>query len=258
MLARAMETLPTGRALRGGGVYEPKWDGYRGLLFVTDAGVRVQSRRGADLTRGFADIAAAARRQLPLGVVLDGELVVWGRDGPDFGALHQRMTATRVRAAELAVAAPATFLAFDVLAVDDIDVRPRPLRERRVLLEALMTDVRPPLQLTPQTDDLATAERWMRDYALAPVGVEGVVAKGTADAYLPDQHGWVKVKIRDTADALVGAVVGRSSGRSGWCSAGSSTASCGSSGRRVTCGRRSRRTWPHSWSSRRSTRGRPN
>ena len=71
-----------------------------------------------------------------------------------------------------------------------------------------MADVRPPLQLTPQTDDLATAEQWMREYALAPVGVEGVVAKGMADAYLPDQRGWVKVKIRDTADALVGAVVG--------------------------------------------------
>src|SRR4029078_7568150 len=75
-------------------------------------------------------------------------------------------------------------------------------------LEALMADVRPPLQLTPQTDDLATAEQWMRAYALAPGGFRGVVAKGMADAYLPDQRGWVKVKIRDTADALVGAVVG--------------------------------------------------
>jgi len=69
MLARSAERIPSGRALRGGGVYEPKWDGYRGLLFVTDAGVRVQSRRGADLTRAFPDIAAAARRQLPPGVV---------------------------------------------------------------------------------------------------------------------------------------------------------------------------------------------
>ena len=107
------------------------------------------------------------------------------------------MTSTKVRAAELAVAAPATFMAFDVLAVEDIDVRPRPLRERRALLEALMAAARPPLQLTPQTDDLATAERWMRDYSLAPVGVEGVVAKGMGDAYQPDQRGWVKVKIRD-------------------------------------------------------------
>jgi ATP-dependent DNA ligase len=208
MLARSAERLPSGRALRGGGVYEPKWDGYRGLLFVTDAGVRVQSRRGADLTRAFPDIAAAARRALPPGVVLDGELVVGGRDGLDFGALQQRLTSTKVRAAELAVAAPATFMAFDMLALDDTDVRPRPLRERRVLLEALMADVSPPLQLTPQTVELAEAERWMRDYALAPVGVEGVVAKGAGDPYVPDRRGWVKVKIRDTADALVGAVVG--------------------------------------------------
>jgi len=133
---------------------------------------------------------------------------VWGRDGLDFGALHQRLTSTKVRAAELAVAAPATFMAFDVLALDDTDVRPRPLGERRVLLEALMADVRPPLQLTPQTGQLAAAEQWMRDYALAPVGVEGIVAKGMGDPYMPNQRGWVKVKIRDTADALVGAVVG--------------------------------------------------
>lgn len=208
MLARSAERLPVGRALRGGVVYEPKWDGYRALVFVTDTGVRIQSRRGADLTRAFPDVAGAARRQLPAGVVLDGELVVWGHNGLDFGALHQRMTASKVRAAELAVAAPASFMAFDVLAVADVDVRPRPLTERRMLLEKLMAEVRPPLQLTPQTDDLATAYQWMRDYALAPVGVEGVVAKGGGDGYLPDRRGWVKAKIRDTADALVGAVVG--------------------------------------------------
>jgi ATP-dependent DNA ligase len=72
-----------------------------------------------------------------------------------------------------------------------------------------MAGARPPLQLTPQTDDLVVAEQWMKDYGLAPVGVEGVVAKGAGDPYCPGQRGWVKVKIRDTADALVGAVVGR-------------------------------------------------
>jgi ATP-dependent DNA ligase len=208
MLARSAERLPSGRGLRGGCVYEPKWDGYRGLLFVTDAGVRIQSRRSADLTRGFPDIAAAARRQLPAGVVVDGELVVWSREGLDFEALHQRMTATKVRAAELAVAAPATFMAFDLLAVVGLDIRERPLRERRALLERLLADGRPPVQLTPQTNNLAVAEQWMKDYALAPVGIEGAVAKGAGDPYRPDQRGWVKVKIRDTADALVGAVVG--------------------------------------------------
>ena len=99
-------------------------------------------------------------------------------------------------------------MAFDVLAIENTDVRPRPLRERRLLLEAFMAHARPPLQLTPQTDDLAIAEQWMRGYAFAPVGVEGVVAKGTGDPSVPDQRGSVKVKIRDTADALVGAVVG--------------------------------------------------
>ena len=78
MLARSAERLPRGSAIRGGCVYEPKWDGYRSLVFVTEAGVRVQSRRGADLTRAFPDIASAARRRLPAGVVPDGELVVWG------------------------------------------------------------------------------------------------------------------------------------------------------------------------------------
>ena len=146
MLACSAERLPSGRVLRGGCVYEPKWDGYRGLVFVTAVGARVQSRRGADLTRAFPDIASAARRQLPAGVVLDGELVVWGRAGLDFGALQQRMSSTKVRAAELAVAAPATFMAFDLLAVGGRDVRERPLRERRGLLEWLLAGVRPPVQ----------------------------------------------------------------------------------------------------------------
>jgi len=128
--------------------------------------------------------------------VLDGELVVWGRDGMDFGALHQRMTASKIRAAELAVAVTATFMVFDVLAVDDADVRSRPLTEHRPLLEARMAGLRPPLQLTPQSDDLVTAQQWLKDYAIAPVGVEGVVAKGRGDAYVPGQRGWVKVKIR--------------------------------------------------------------
>src|SRR4051812_3279177 len=109
MLARSAERLPSGRAFRGGCVYEAEWGGDRGLMFVTGAGARVQSRRGADLTRAFPDIASAARRQLPAGVVVDGELVVWDREGLHFEALHQRMSSTRVRTAELAVAAPATF-----------------------------------------------------------------------------------------------------------------------------------------------------
>lgn len=103
----------------------------------------------------------------------------------DLSALHQRMTATGVRVAEMAVAAPATFMAFDVLAIGEVDVRTRPLAERRVLLEALMDAARPPLQLTPPTDDPAAAEQWMQDYALAPVGVEGVVAK---DAVTPTRQ----------------------------------------------------------------------
>lgn len=208
MLAKPAATLPAVGGLLGGTVYEPKWDGYRAILERTSAGCRVWSRKGADLAAGFPEIVQAALQQLEPSTVIDGELVVW-RDGRlDFGALAPRL-ACRGRRGPRADLPPASFLAFDVLAAGDVDLRTKPLRDRRVVLEQLAGSWQPPMQLTPQTADPAEAQRWLTEYAAAEVGVEGLVAKGAGQRYLPGQRGWVKFRIRNTREATVGAVIGR-------------------------------------------------
>jgi ATP-dependent DNA ligase len=127
MLARHVAALPTTGALRGGCVYEPKFDGYRALLFVTDEGCRVQSRRGHDITDAFQDVADAAAQRLPEGLVLDGELVVWVDGGLDFGELQRRVGHGRNRRLKQR---PASFVAFDVLAAGGNDVRSAALTVR--------------------------------------------------------------------------------------------------------------------------------
>ncbi|NHC22199.1 ATP-dependent DNA ligase [Nocardioides sp. IC4_145] len=208
MLAKPAATLPAVGGLLGGTVYEPKWDGYRAILERTSAGCRVWSRKGADLAAGFPEIVQAALEQLEPGTVIDGELVVW-RDGRlDFGALAPRL-AYRGRRGPRADLPPASFLAFDVLAAGDVDLRTKPLRDRRAVLEQLAGSWQPPMQLTPQTADPAEAQRWLTEYAAAEVGVEGLVAKGAGQRYLPGQRVWVKFRIRNTREATVGAVIGR-------------------------------------------------
>ena len=208
MLAKPAAALPAGAALPGGTVYEPKWDGYRAILERTPDDCRVWSRNGADLTAGFPDVVEAACEQLQRGTVVDGELVVWSEGRLDFAALGPRL-AYRGRRRPPADLAPVSFLAFDVLAVHrDIDLRGEPLRVRRSLLESMAASWRPPLQLTPQTKDPAEAQRWLEEYTAADVGVEGLVAKGAGQRYLPGQRGWVKIRIRNTRDATVGAVIG--------------------------------------------------
>jgi ATP-dependent DNA ligase len=207
MLVRAADTLPREQALPGGCWYEPKWDGYRALVFVAETGCYIQSRHGKDLTRGFPDVAAAARQQLPPGAVLDGELVVWSGGRLDFTALQKRALSPR-SARSSAAAAPATFVAFDVLQADGADLRRMPLTLRRRRLESVMGRAEPPLQMTPYAQDVAQAERWMHEWAQARVGIEGAVVKGAGQPYLSGRRDWVKVRIRDTADAVVGAVTG--------------------------------------------------
>lgn len=208
MLAKPAATLAAVGSLPGGTVYEPKWDGYRAILERTSAGCRVWSRNGVDLAAGFPEIVQAAREQLDSGTVVDGELVVW-RDGRlDFGALAPRL-AYRGHRRPPEDLPSVSFLAFDVLAVGDVDMRTEPLRDRRAVLKQLAGLWRPPLQLTPQTADRAEAERWLEEYAAAEVGVEGLLAKGAGQRYLPGQRGWVKFRIHNTREATVGAVIGR-------------------------------------------------
>lgn len=203
MLARPVERLPDASAWPGGVAYEPKFDGYRALLFVDRGTCRVQSRRGHDITDAFSDIASAGAAQLLDGFVVDGELVVWGDDALDFSELQRRL-ASRKRLARK----PASFVAFDVLAVSGSDVRSWKLRQRREALELLFQDCTPPLELAPQTYDKQDAEQWLRDYAASSVGIEGLVIKGLDTTYAPGKRDWLKLRIRDTVEVVVGAVTG--------------------------------------------------
>ncbi|MCW2769151.1 MAG: ATP-dependent ligase [Aeromicrobium sp.] len=204
MLARAVATLPEEQGLHGGSAYEPKFDGYRAMLFVNADGCRVQSRRGHDITAAFEDVAVEAADQLPPGIVIDGELVVWGSGKLDFAALQRRVargTSDRRR--------PASFVAFDLLAAAGSDLRELPLRTRRQALELVMDGLEPPLQLAPQTTEVEVARQWLADYALSPVGIEGLVIKGLDGAYRSGRRGWMKLRLRDTVEVVVGAVAGR-------------------------------------------------
>lgn len=207
MLARTVDQLPAPSALPGGCLYEPKWDGYRVVVHVgPGGGVRLQTRRGAECTLAFPEIAAAAARLAP-STVLDGELVVWNGRSLDFSALQQRAMSAR-RGASLARAHPASFMAFDVLALAGEDVRDRPLRERRALLEDLAPALASPLQLSPATRNASVAAEWLRQYLAADVGIHGLVVKGRGDRYRPGRSGWLELRTRTTVEAVVGAVTG--------------------------------------------------
>jgi YD repeat-containing protein len=208
MLARPAATLPAGSALPGGTVYEPKWDGYRAILERTLQGGRVWSRNGAELSAGFPEVVVAVCEGLRPGTVIDGELVVWKEGRLDFAALGPRL-AYRGRRRPPPHLAAAAFLAFDVLSVDGVDVREQPLRVRRLMLEEMAEGWHLPLQLTPQTADMEEAQQWLAEYTAADVGVEGLVAKGADQRYVSGQRGWLKLRIRNTREATVGAVIGR-------------------------------------------------
>jgi ATP-dependent DNA ligase len=177
-LAKPVQSIPRADALPGGCRYEPKWDGYRLVVVRTGSSTRLWSRQGRDLTDRFPDIVAAAVAQLPAGSVLDGEVVVWNGLRLDFGLLQRRMATAPGRLAPLVAAAPASYVAFDLLALGGTDLRRRTLRHRREQLAALAEHWAPPLQLSPITADLDEARRWFTDYR--PAGVEGLVVKGRA------------------------------------------------------------------------------
>ncbi|MRK02462.1 ATP-dependent DNA ligase [Aeromicrobium sp. S22] len=206
MLARPVHDLPDVEDLPGGAVFEPKFDGYRGLIFVQDGHCRIQSRTGRDVTRAFPDIAAAAIDSLPSGVVLDGELVVWGDSTCDFSELQRRLDGD-VPDGRMG-AHPASFIAFDVLAGAGMDMRNSPLRVRRQALTILLGDVPAPLHVVPQTRDRVEADQWMANYAEANVGVEGVVAKGLSTTYAGGDRGWLKLRIQDSVEGVVVAISG--------------------------------------------------
>jgi len=205
-LAKPVAAIPPANALPGGCLYEPKWDGYRLVVVRTASSTRVWSKQGRDLTDRFPDIAAAALAQVPAGTVLDGEVVIWNGSRLDFGLLQRRMITAAGRIGPLVSAAPASYVAFDLLASGGTDLRGQRLRRRRAELEAMAERWAPPMQLSPATSDPAEARQWFDDFR--PAGVEGLVAKGAGSRYAPGRREWLKIKSWETTEVLAGGVIG--------------------------------------------------
>lgn len=207
MLSKSQDAIPTALALAGGTIWEPKWDGFRAVLQSADGGVRLWSRNQTDLSKAFPDVVEAATAQVPVGCVLDGELVAWVDGRLSFDQLQHRMVSRPSAVARLVRQHPASYVVFDILAVDGTDVRDLRWRDRRALLDELAAGFEPPIQVSPYTEDYATALEWFE--ALSPTGVEGLVAKGAGTRYRAGERGaWVKVKHRSRVDGIVGAVIG--------------------------------------------------
>ena len=208
-LAKSVDQIPGPHALPGGSRYEVKWDGYRVALVRRGDSARLWTRNRNDISDRFPDIVAAAARQIPDGVVVDGEVVILGADGRlSFDALQQRLATTPAKARTKAAELPATYAVFDLLAIGGDDLRTQRWTARRKRLEQLAAPWTPPLQLTPVTTDVDEAREWF-DVLPAAMGVEGLVVKGAATRYTPGRRdAWVKVKHRETREVIVGGVLG--------------------------------------------------
>ncbi|MEO7334961.1 MAG: ATP-dependent DNA ligase [Caldimonas sp.] len=198
MLAKSIEAIPE----VGDFLFEPKWDGFRAIVFRSSAAdVAIQSRDLKSLDRYFPDLRTALAKALPPSCVLDGEIVVATPAGLDFDALQQRIHPAASRIARLSVETPASFVAFDVLAIDGKDLIELPQAERRRALERLLDTARPPLYLTPATRDRIQAGQWLSRFEGA--GLDGIVAKPLDGPYRPGKRSMLKIKHVRTADCVV-------------------------------------------------------
>jgi ATP-dependent DNA ligase len=203
--------VPAPGALPGELRFQPKFDGYRAIVFTpwpAHGPVLVQSRSGSLMQSRFPDLVRAAE-DLPDGLVLDGELVVWAGDRMSFEALQRRAVSGGRTAARLAREMPAHFIVFDLLQLGGQELLHVPYGERRARLERLFSDrgLSAPWTLCPETDDVATAREWLTSWTRVP-GVEGLVIRGTQQRYLPGARALYKVRRRDTTEAVIGAVTG--------------------------------------------------
>jgi ATP-dependent DNA ligase len=197
MLAKPADELPTG----DGWLFEPKWDGFRALVFRDGDEVYTQSRELKPLDRYFPELAAPLRAHLPERCVLDGEIVIAGEHGLAFEALLLRIHPAASRVAMLAAESPASFVAWDLLALGDEDLRATRQDERRARLETLLADAQPPIHLTPATRDRALAADWFDRFEGA--GLDGVIAKRLEAPYQPGKRAMIKIKHQRTADCVV-------------------------------------------------------
>jgi ATP-dependent DNA ligase len=205
MLAKSVSDIPDPAKhddeAHPGLLFEPKWDGFRCLLFKDGDLVHLASRNTKPLTRYFPEVVAAVQEQLPERCVLDGELIVISGDRLDFEALQERIHPAQSRVDLLARETPASYVAFDLLALGDDSYVERPLALRRAALEAALADVTSPVHLTPVTTEVAVATRWFDQFEGA--GLDGVVAKPLAGTYRPNVRSMLKVKHARTADVVV-------------------------------------------------------
>jgi ATP-dependent DNA ligase len=196
MLAKLADELPSGDYL-----YEPKWDGFRAIVFRGEDDVYLQSRDLRPLDRYFPELHDLLRERLPKPCVVDGEIVIATARGLDFDALQLRLHPAASRVAKLAKETPSSFIAFDLLAVGERNLMAAPQATRRSQLEELFARVQPPVHLTPVTRDRAIALDWLTRFEGA--GLDGVIAKPESGSYLPGKRAMIKVKHARTADCVV-------------------------------------------------------
>jgi len=197
MLSRAAEALPRGE----GWQFEPKWDGFRTLVFRDGDEILLQSRDARSMNRYFPELLAPLAAALPERGVVDGEIVIVGPGGLDFEALLLRIHPAASRVKLLAEQSPASFVAWDLLALGDQDLRAMPLAARRERLELALAGAAPPVHLSPATRDRALAEDWFRRFEGA--GLDGVMAKRLDEPYRAGERTMIKVKHQRTADCVV-------------------------------------------------------
>ena len=199
MLSKSLDEIPVG----DGWHYEPKWDGFRCIVFRDGDDVELTSRNERPFTRYFPELIEPMRQSLPQRCVVDGEIVVPSADGDglDFDALLQRIHPAESRVRRLAAETPASFVAFDILAVGDDNLMPAPLQTRLLHLQRSLADASPPIYLCPSSRRVETARQWFHRFEGA--GLDGVIAKRLSDVYTPDKRTLVKVKHTRTAECAV-------------------------------------------------------
>jgi len=197
MLAKAAPEVPRGENLS----YEPKWDGFRCIVFRDGDEIELGSRNDRPLTRYFPELVELLRDALPQRCVVDGEIVIVTDNGLDFDTLQQRLHPADSRVRKLAKETPASFVAFDLLALDDRDLTPQPFSERRNLLEGIVDTKLARVHVTPLTTDPDVAQDWFTRFEGA--GFDGVMVKSLDQAYLQDKRVMLKVKHERTADCVV-------------------------------------------------------
>ncbi|KUI05639.1 ATP-dependent DNA ligase [Mycobacterium sp. IS-3022] len=195
MLAKPVTSIPADAS------YEPKWDGFRTICFRDGDEVELGSRNERPMTRYFPEVVEAAKAELPDRCVIDGEIIIATDRGLDFEALQLRLHPAASRVRMLAEQIPASFIAFDLLALGDDDYTGRPFTQRRAALVDALGDAGPSFHITPASTDAATAERWFDEFEGA--GLDGIIAKPLDLTYQPEKRVMFKIKHERTADCVV-------------------------------------------------------